>query len=399
MIRKVDQYFRLNRVLLLTVGLWPYQQSSVTKLQYILICAILVAFIIFQMTTFVTLSCTSDLLIKILSSTFFFAMFIIKYILFRFNIEGVKDLLMQLQGVYNKIQDKNEIAIINRYDYIAKCYTVVLTLILLSFFLNFNYLITFFTCLVFGVCTIPLGILFQYSMNVTNINSPINGSRKYYFMFTMEYFIDQEKYYYLYILHINAALCIGMIIMIATGTMFITYIQHTCGMFKIASYRIERAINRNINKTFTLERKTLMTEGTICAVDIHRQAIKLNKNLMSVLETMFFCLIMCCVAALSLNLFQIASSEIEIKNLLIPFMCVSVCLTHMFLSNVMGQIVTDHNGHVFTIAYNVQWYKSPLNVQRMILFLLQRNAKDFSLNVGGVFDASLDGFATVMYYI
>jgi len=32
----------------------------------------------------------------------------------------------------------------------------------------------------------------------------------------------------------------------------------------------------------------------------------------------------------------------------------------------------------------------------MILFLLQRKAKEFSLNIGGIFDASIEGFATVI---
>ncbi|XP_018361487.1 PREDICTED: putative odorant receptor 69a [Trachymyrmex cornetzi] len=80
-----------------------------------------------------------------------------------------------------------------------------------------------------------------------------------------------------------------------------------------------------------------------------------------------------------------------------------VCLYHtcryilyMFLGNYFGQEIIDHNNHVFVTAYNIQWYTSPLHIQRMILFLLQRRAKKFSLNLGGVFDASIEGFATLI---
>jgi len=52
----------------------------------------------------------------------------------------------------------------------------------------------------------------------------------------MEYFIDQEKYFYLILLHINAIACIGSAAMLAIGTMLITYFQHICGMFRIAWY-------------------------------------------------------------------------------------------------------------------------------------------------------------------
>ncbi|XP_018312174.1 uncharacterized protein [Mycetomoellerius zeteki] len=68
----------------------------------------------------------------------------------------------------------------------------------------------------------------------------------------------------------------------------------------------------------------------------------------------------------------------------------------MFIANYVGQSIIDHNNHVFVTAYNVQWYKTPLHVQRMILFILQRRAKAFSLNLGGIFNASIEGFATLI---
>lgn len=41
-------HLRLNRVLLLVVGLWPYERSKFVELQLILLYAILISFIIFQ---------------------------------------------------------------------------------------------------------------------------------------------------------------------------------------------------------------------------------------------------------------------------------------------------------------------------------------------------------------
>jgi len=43
----------------------------------------------------------------------------------------------------------------------------------------------------------------------------------------------------------------------------------------------------------------------------------------------------------------------------------------------------------------MQWYKAPIDIQKMILFLLQRETKEFTLNVGGLFNASIECFATV----
>jgi hypothetical protein len=49
-----------------------------------------------------------------------------------------------------------------------------------------------------------------------------------------EYFVDQERYSYLILLHLDAAMCIAAISIIATGTLFISLLKHICGIFKIA---------------------------------------------------------------------------------------------------------------------------------------------------------------------
>ncbi|XP_011705109.1 PREDICTED: uncharacterized protein LOC105460363 [Wasmannia auropunctata] len=56
----------------------------------------------------------------------------------------------------------------------------------------------------------------------------------------------------------------------------------------------------------------------------------------------------------------------------------------------------DHNNHIFVTIYRVQWYEAPLRIQRILLFLLQRGAKSFTLGVGGLFIGSLECFATLV---
>jgi len=51
-----------------------------------------------------------------------------------------------------------------------------------------------------------------------------------------EYFIDQEKYFYLILLHMGTAFCIGMAVLLAIGSMLIAYYHHVCGVFRIARY-------------------------------------------------------------------------------------------------------------------------------------------------------------------
>jgi len=75
---------------------------------------------------------------------------------------------------------------------------------------------------------------------ILDIVVPMNESRPHLAIPLMTaYFVDQEKYFYLILLHITAAICIGATAYIATGTMLVVYLKHTCGMFKIARYEKE----------------------------------------------------------------------------------------------------------------------------------------------------------------
>ncbi|XP_050460104.1 uncharacterized protein LOC126855994 [Cataglyphis hispanica] len=382
MIRLETQFFNLNKILLLTIGLWPYRQSYFTRLQFIFLSTILTTSLIFQCTPLISQKCTPNFVAKVLSSASFFALFVIKYNMFCINIETMKDLLEQLQHIYNKLKDKNEFAIIDEYRSSVKRCTTVLTL--------------------YGICSICALILCsclllsEFWSKILDVILPINVSPSRSLPITMEYFVDQETYFYWILLHINVSYCIGATAMVGIGTTLIAYLQYTCGMFKISSYRIKRAVNINTLKNTKLKNGVSTLQEIISAIDIHRQAIRLSKLLVSKIEKMLFCLIIVGVVCLSLNLFQIASYEDNIKEILFPFIFVTICITYMFVANYVAQDITDHNSDFFAAVYDVKWYEAPLHIQKLILFLLQKGAKDFTVGVGGLFVGSLECFATLV---
>nr|XP_012228368.1 PREDICTED: uncharacterized protein LOC105675663 [Linepithema humile] len=203
-----------------------------------------------------------------------------------------------------------------------------------------------------GTLSICSQIIVQNWSIILDIILPINESRPRNIQFETEYFVDEEKYFFLILLHMNATLCTGMIGMLAIGTMLIAYLQHTCGMFRIASYRLERATKINVLKDNSFMEKN-MIHDIICAVDIHRQAMKLSKLLVSRFETMLFCLIAVGVVSLSLNLFRIfhiLSSKLYIMEIFTHLEYASAIVIYMFSSNYVGQDVIDHNNHVYTTA-------------------------------------------------
>jgi len=46
-------------------------------------------------------------------------------------------------------------------------------------------------------------------------------------------------------------------------------------------------------------------------------------------------------------------------------------------------------------SYNGMWYAAPLHTQKMLLFIMQEGMVDITIKCGGIFAASLEGFAAV----
>ncbi|TGZ32044.1 hypothetical protein DBV15_03839 [Temnothorax longispinosus] len=217
-----------------------------------------------------------------------------------------------------------------------------------------------------NVCNIISIVLFPFVLyifdTVLRINEYHPTINRLIQMIIPKHFVGRENYYYIIILHSGSTIIIGGIIQVATMTMCVAYIKHACGMFRIASYRIEKAIAVNTLKNVSLENEIIMYREIIHAVDIHRKAIKATALFFSGFQRSRFVLLIIGVLTLSLNLYGVSFS-----NLLL-------------------------------YRYNVRWYVTPLHVQRLILFLLQNGSKTFRMSLGGVLSLSIELFATYFIY-
>ncbi|KAH0956383.1 Or9e1 [Eciton burchellii] len=382
MICIVTQHFGLQRILLLSVGLWPYHRSKLVRFQQYLFFVIQVGFIVFQFTSFLTVECTTDFTIQVLSITLYFVTCLIKFNSFWINIHGVTRLLEQLQHLCDEIKDKNEIAIIKKYGKDTKWYTMILTSVAIC-------VITFMTLL-----PILLAWIFDTFLHSNGTRTcDMNIKQR---MFKTEYFVDPQKYSYLILLHTYAAIYIGIIALVGTGTTMIGYLKHACAFFRIASYRIEQAMNMNTMGNINTTNK--MQRGIKHAVDLHCKTIEYSELYMNIFEGTFITSESINVLCLSLNLFQlfqISSFSDDVFEFILHLIFANAILAYMFIANLVGQEITDHYNRIFSSTYNVHWYMAPLRIQKSVLLLLQRSNKNFYIKVVGVFLASFECFASL----
>ncbi|KAH0945751.1 hypothetical protein HN011_002254 [Eciton burchellii] len=369
------RYFNLNRLLLLPIGLWPDKQTRFTRFRAGLLFSILSSSIAFQFSRLFIHECNFDLVVRIFSSMTFYLLLAIEFITFWINIEVIKYLLDQLQHICDEVRDKNEIAIYDKHGYFAKRFTINMIII--------------------AACGIPSSSLIPYGPYILDIVMPKNES---YAIRTIElvatYFAVSEKHAFLIIIHMNAACSTGLIVLIATGTIMISYFKYICATFEIAGYRVEQAMA----SSFNMKNDIVIYRKIICAILIHRKAMELAKYFITNVEIPVLFMIITTVLCTSFNLFrisQIKPSE-AIEEILLHLAAVMIILIYMFMPNYYGQEITDYSNGMYIAAYNISWYLSSLHIQKLILFLLKRSNKIFALNVGKLFTASMECFATVL---
>ncbi|KAH0944514.1 Or9e36 [Eciton burchellii] len=376
------RYFSPNRIILLVVGLWPYQQSKVVRFQSTLFLSILISFIIFQFSRFFYIEYTFDPMIGIRTFCIFLSLTFptITYISFSIRIKNMRYLLKWLQYIYNDLKDINEIAIYDKYGIIAKRVT-------------FIFIIT-------AVCVFLILITIQTWSNIIDIIAPSNSNIYAHQLKVLvyKYFAVQGKYFHLFLVYLNAVVTIGLIALLATGTMILSYFKHICGMFRIASYRLERAMQRDMLRNINLHNNIVIYKKIISAVDIHRKAMEFAKFLIKSMQQSLFVSIMIIVLSVSFHLYGISQNESfteKIEETILHLLVFIFTFIYMFLINSAGQEIIDCSSYAFNTAYNISWYQAPLHIQKMILFLLLRSNKTFTLNMGGLFMLSIESFATL----
>ncbi|EZA61684.1 hypothetical protein X777_09305 [Ooceraea biroi] len=380
MICITKQYFNWNRVLLLPMGLWPDEETKFTRFRASLFYCLLMSNIAFQLSRLFFAEFSFDFVIKILSFSAAFCTLAIFFMSFWINMETMKYLLHQLQHIYDGLKNQNEIAIYEKYGYIGKCISARLT--------------------IFTICGLFFNFIIIYSPFILDVVIPKNESYAIFIMkMVTKYFVVSEKYYFLIIVHVNAAFSVGMIVLTGTGTMMISYFKYACGMFEITSYRIEQAMAIELLRNTDIKKEIVIYRGIICAVDIHRTAMEFAKCFLTKTEVLFFLLVIAAVLCLSCNLFRILKIESpmeQVVEVLLHIIVVILIVAVTFLPNYVGQEIMDYNNNVYVTTYNVLWYLAPADIQKLILFLIQRSSRIFCLTVGGLFTASLECFATII---
>ncbi|XP_026826128.1 uncharacterized protein LOC105279430 isoform X2 [Ooceraea biroi] len=376
----VEQHFSINKILLRAGAIWPYHRTKLVKFHLILVFSILSSCVLFQLTTFLTTECKPEMVIKILCYTSYASMYVLTYSSFWLNVDTIRCLLEKFQYICDELTDEGEIAIIQLYGNGVKRFTIMVLLCTMS--------------------NISIACLLPFFPRILRTFTSINVSQEHFTVHIMrEYFIDQEKYYYCILLHFDVSIFIGTLVTTATGTLLFGCIKYICGIFRIASYRIDQAMQTATLHHAVLSNNFILYKKIVRAIDIHRKAVKLCDIMTSNFVGTFFVMMIVCIISLSLNLYGLHRA-IMLRSATEEYVAyVSLTgapLVYIFFANYAGQNIADHHNYIFTSVYNCKWYITPLYIQRIILFLLQKGTNTYYLIFGGILVLCMENAAMMV---
>ncbi|XP_024871339.1 odorant receptor 63a-like [Temnothorax curvispinosus] len=369
-----DYYYKLNRIFLSTIGLWPHRYITLRQIQCVVSSFILISVTFFQLLRLITTKYDVDLVLRVLSSALPFMLFTVKYITFYFVTENIKELMQQIHNDWNALKDNNELKIIHRYAKAARLFTTSLAILI-------------YVCILMVICI-------QYVPIFLDIIMPLNKSRQTELLFQVEYFLDQEKYFHTIQFHLDVGLIVAAMTILSTESFCLTLAIHAFGMFKITSYRMERIIDKSAPNTF-VEKYYVFHNNIVTAVNGHRRAIEFSEIVKSTFAIPYLALILLGVTSSSVNLFllfQVIMSSTTMDDLIRCIIFVFCHFIYMFSTNYAGQKFIDHDADIYKKICNIQWYDAPLRTQKQILFIIQKTIKSYHIDIGGLYSPSLEGF-------
>ncbi|XP_026830064.1 uncharacterized protein LOC105284032 isoform X2 [Ooceraea biroi] len=368
-IESAENRYKINQILLSSLNLWPFQQSKYTKIIRTFHFGIMTSFIFFQLTSFVTYEVTLDVIIMVLSYAIPSFIYVIQYYSFSFKPYTVKRIWKDIHNSWDLMKNGAERKIMRQYSIAVSIIT---------------------SCVFYAI--------FEAMPIILDMIFPLNETRPREIHALTEYFIDERTYFCPILCHWLIGLMLGAYVVAVTCTLHLVYMEHICGLLKVANYRIEHSLDECALCDST-HGKNRAIQNITAAVDIHRKAVKRCVFVLDNFNPYFFVILIIGVSSLSLNLFRLLKTILALDKmvqLVSSILFVTMHFVIMYLANYYGQKITDHHNELFNTTYNVQWYTAPIKIQKLLLFVMQSTTKSYFLNIGKLVIISIEGFAQLI---
>ncbi|XP_076656421.1 uncharacterized protein LOC143361049 [Halictus rubicundus] len=364
------RYYTVYYCVLCLTGLWPYNESILSKIHRILVFLLTFFCIVIQVSSIKRVEVTLHNMLTMLSYTCPMMLFMIRYIGFVVNFPVVKSFMRNMQHDCDMLDNPIEAQILIKH--IEKGRRIVFIFLGMS---------------TIGICAV-LALSFIPALMESKTLS------QYIQMIGFFYSADDEYIIFIY-LHLAATMSLGLLILSCTEALFSVLSHYLCGLFEIVGYRIRSTVDNAAMFVST----DLINLGP--AVDMHQRAHELSDALGKDMVMSYLITIVTAIVSFAVNLYRTFLSLTELgtrdpEEVLVSIMVTFMHMVIMFLNNYSGQAVRNTSSQIFTETYNSAWYRIPSSSQKMLLLVLLNSLNGVQISFAGLFIPCYEGLSMMV---
>ncbi|KAL2740949.1 odorant receptor 22c-like isoform X1 [Vespula squamosa] len=361
-----NHYYKLNRELLLLIGLWPYQDPKTSRFRTSIVNIFLIVAIIPQVLNMITSKFNMDLLMNNFMFFLPYLCIITVYFTAYINKKEIRLLSDRIKCDWNKLKP-DELRIVEKYADQNSFYIPVLVIFIFS--------------------AIPI---------ILKDIMPGNNNYTYELIYPIELLIiEKEKNPYVILIISNVFIIFTGIVSLANYTYFIAFIQHTCAIFRVVGYILEHVINEKEQQNlFQLIDNKEIYYKIIRAINYHKLAIEYTEIINSFAEICYLIQIVMTLLILAADIMRLMQASSNLKSLTMT----AICTLHMsgmiiwtLFNCIIGQRVLNHSHIVFkktkysiTRRCTIPWYLFSPRLQKLATLMLMRSMRPSYLSIGKI---------------
>ncbi|CAK9815523.1 hypothetical protein ANTPLA_LOCUS8691 [Anthophora plagiata] len=217
--------------------------------------------------------------------------------------------------------------------------------------------------------------------------SPLNETRSRHLVVKVDYVFDVNQHFTLLYLYMVWCSYVTMMVIISIDALYVLIVHHTCGLFAVCGYQIQKATEDNgpgMNGNSNYEFKK--------CVMLHVRALESYDIINGITSRSYF-------FQVGLNMVNISITSVQtVMYLHQPeevsrLACFLVAQQfHLLFISLPGQIIMDQSTKLTYDIYNSMWYNIPVKIQKILHQMQIRSSKPCKLVAGGLYEMTIQNF-------
>ncbi|XP_076383535.1 uncharacterized protein LOC117218901 isoform X1 [Megalopta genalis] len=381
-------------------GLWPDDESLLTRIQRVAFTLLIISCIVVQATTLKTAELTLYNALIMLSYSFPMILYFLRYSWFVMNISEIRAVFESIGRDYSTMKDPLELGMFMKH--MAETRRVIMAYIVLAALIAAYIIVAILVpTILHSKLQLRYLRMFGFFYNEENAQTDWVGLQLvliHSIQSVRAHYTDRKNHYSTVNPHSTCLL--ESFTFHNCFLFFCTLYERIHAMWRknyngiqVARHRVHAAVKDVANSTSSRQ------IDIQSAIQIHQRAVELAAQLGKCMTYSYLMAIVAVVLSFAVNLYRLllaAKNADDVENL---FFSASLTLSHiliMFLDNHSGQKLVSTSVEVFHETYNSLWYCIPPRSQKLLLFLLMRSIEEVQYNFAGLFVPCYEGFSMLM---